>query len=209
MRELLFFIYILGVLNVLYAGSINKIEDVSNALDIFLKENPEYVAETIMVNVRLPEVRLSSETVDLIIKHDLAAKLRKYKSSGKIILSLAKYPWGRNADTSYVFEPVTPDQPTDIKIINGSMPEIIGYLRYDDIYILLNDSFRDEIIQSDSTTHYFRLKLVKQIRDESCNWNYAVNDTAIRIYFSPESSSPDSWRPQIIKLMNKMDEHDF
>ncbi len=94
MRKLLLYIFIIGVLEILHAGTANERTDTVNYLDIFLRENPEYVAETIMVDVRLPKVRLSKEIVDLIMKHDLADKLRKYKPSGKIILSLAKDPWG-------------------------------------------------------------------------------------------------------------------
>lgn len=210
MRNLFLVILIISALHVLYAGSTNKVKIDTVSLDIFFRENPEYVAETIMVDVRLPKVRLSKEIVDMIMKHDLADKLRRYKSSGKIILSLAKYPWGRNVDTSYVFEPVTPAQPTGIKIINNTVPEIIGYLQYDDIYILLDASFMSQIIQSDSVMHDFKLKLVKRVRDLYCHWEYYDDGSAIRIYYSSETTSPNLWPPEeMIKLMNRMDEHEF
>lgn len=41
MRKLLLYIFIIGVLEILHAGTANERTDTVNYLDIFLRENPE------------------------------------------------------------------------------------------------------------------------------------------------------------------------
>lgn len=190
----------------------NKSTDIIHkyTLDDFIRVHPEIVPETVWVNVRLPKVELDNEIVNAIMALDLTPKLRNYKQRGKIIVSLANYPFGVfNTDRIYEFRPVTPIEPTSLKVKGNKLPDIIAYLQYDDIYVLLTDSFKNQIIYSDTTLHDFKLKLVKQSIDLTCYWEYIVNDSIIKRPQNPDDINYEYWQPEIIKMFNTMDQHNF
>ena len=205
MKKIALFIFCLNILILSFADTI-RIPTYS--LDDFLRDNPEYIPETIMVNARLPELQLNNPIVNIIMKNDLLQKLKSYKSSGKILLWLAKYTYGSNC--AYIFDPVTPAQSTRIDIVNDSIPTIIGFAKYDEVYVLLDSSFCHQVKQVEGNDHNFRLKILKQITDLRGCWEYISDDSAIYIYYSPDRPNDDYfWRPQIIDMMKRMDEHDF
>ena len=103
MKKIALFIFCLNILILSFADTV-RIPTYS--LDDFLRDNPEYIPETIMVNARLPRVKLNNQIVNIIMEKDLLAKLKKYKSSGKILLSLGGFP--KDSLCIYSFEPVTP-----------------------------------------------------------------------------------------------------
>lgn len=207
MKKLALFIVGLNILTILFADTSCIVDIHPYSLDEFFRDNPEYVPETIMIDVRLPEVQLNNEIVNIIMEKDLLAKLKRYKSSGKILLSLGGFPQANYC--IYAFEPVTPIQSiSNIEVVNDSIANIVGYLQYDDVYILLNDYFLNEISQRDTTKHNFKLKLLKQIWDERCEWVYIISDSIIRGAFCPETNFK-TWYPEVREMMKRMDEHDF
>ena len=204
MKKIALFIFCLNILILSFADTI-RIPTYS--LDDFLRDNPEYIPETIMVNARFPRVKLNNQIVNIIMEKDLLAKLKKYKSSGKILLSLGGFP--KDSLCIYSFEPVTPIQSiSNIDVTNDSITNIVGYLQYDDVYILLNDYFLNEISQRDTTMHNFKLKLLRQFWDERCEWVYTINDSVIRGSFCPETNFI-TWYPIVMELMKRMDENEF
>ena len=217
MRKLLLILPIIfGLAYLCACSSKNENENKSNdvvrkyTVDDLLRDFPELVPETVWVDVRLPKVELDNEIVNSIMAVDLAAKLRKYRPQSKIIVSLQSYPFCHfDAERNYVFRPVTPIEPTSLNVKGNRLRDIIAYLQYDDIYVLLTDSFKNQIVYSDTILHDFKLKLVKQSKDETCYWQYFVNDSIVKRPPNPADIYYDWWEPKIIKMFDAMDQHDF
>lgn len=205
------FIYGLAYICACSSNSENKSTDIKKyTVDDLLRDFPELVPETVWVNVRLPKVELDNEIVNTIMELDLKTRLRNYRPQGKIIVSLQNYPYCKfNADRNYVFRPVTPVEPTDLTVKGNKLTDIIAYLQYDDIYVLLTDSFENQLIFPDTVLHEFNLKLVKESIDVTCYWEYIVNDSIIKRPLNPDDINPEYWGPKIIKMFNAMDQHDF
>lgn len=144
--------------------------------------------KVIEVNINVPELQLDNDILEQIIEYDVYPVFEELVSDKTIYLISG---FDEDKTTIWFFlKAITPLELAPFKIEekdNGyTSTEIIGFIKYKNIYIFLKDSYRSQIEAISPNPMHFSLKTIyyRGAPFEYDPWNriyYIMNDTVRRL----------------------------